>query len=622
MRQATHPTPPWYTCRMQHPLGLRRIALLSLCAAGAFLMALAPASAMRMCAEWEPADGTLIRWPLGIPASLIVELAVDDSLYVLVETGGQESQARSTFSSWGVNLDHVRFIHADTYSHWTRDWGPLCVFDDDGLWGITDPVFNGYPWVAGCFSDAAGVPAPDPATGARAGRSGGAAGTRGYYDEDNFVNGVLADEFGCPLHALPAFCTGGNIMTDGLGTAFSTDQMLAENAPEIDEPTFRALAATYLGIDAYHFLDKPEIHGIQHIDCYAKLLDEETVLVKAVAAGHPEHACIEHLADELTALTNAFGRPYRIERVYCGSYGGADVAAYTNSLILNDKVLVPLFGISSDASALATYAEAMPGYEVLGFDYGGWYYYDALHCRTMGIFDRQMLRLVHRPLEAEQPAGQAHEIAALIDDRSEAGLIADSLRLHWRAAGGPWQAVPLEATAGVDSFAALIPAAAPATTVEYYLSAADGSGRAVRWPRRAPEALCTFVVSSDPAGIVPHDVPDATRPAPRLEVAVRSPLLAPEIEITVHLSAAGPTADGWPPGLPTPPASGHLAAAVYDLRGRRIRQLPPRPMSCGETVRLTWDGCTDRGTVCPTGMYWIGAKCGTAQAAVRCLRLR
>ena len=39
----------------------------------------------RMVAEWEPAYGTLVRWPLGIPAMLVVELAQDDSLYVLVE---------------------------------------------------------------------------------------------------------------------------------------------------------------------------------------------------------------------------------------------------------------------------------------------------------------------------------------------------------------------------------------------------------------------------------------------------------------------------------------------------------------------------------------------------------
>ena len=36
----------------------------------------------RVVAEWEPALGTMIRWPLGIPSDLVVELASDDIIYV------------------------------------------------------------------------------------------------------------------------------------------------------------------------------------------------------------------------------------------------------------------------------------------------------------------------------------------------------------------------------------------------------------------------------------------------------------------------------------------------------------------------------------------------------------
>ena len=39
----------------------------------------------RVVAEWEPALGTMIRWPLGIPMGLVTELASDDIIYVLVE---------------------------------------------------------------------------------------------------------------------------------------------------------------------------------------------------------------------------------------------------------------------------------------------------------------------------------------------------------------------------------------------------------------------------------------------------------------------------------------------------------------------------------------------------------
>ena len=62
----------------------------------------------RVVAEWEPAIGTIIRWPLGIPSDLVVELASDDFLYVLVENNNQENVARNNFNTWDVNIQNVR----------------------------------------------------------------------------------------------------------------------------------------------------------------------------------------------------------------------------------------------------------------------------------------------------------------------------------------------------------------------------------------------------------------------------------------------------------------------------------------------------------------------------------
>jgi agmatine/peptidylarginine deiminase len=443
-----------------------------------------------MCAEWEPAVGTLIRWPLGIPSTLVVELAEDDSLYVLVETSGEESQARSAFTSWGVNLSHCRFIYAQTYSHWTRDWGPHSVFDGDGVWGIVDPMFDGYPWVSGCQLRAGVAPQPVSTTPRTDGHD-----TRGW-DEDDAVNVVLAQEFGCPLHTFPAYLTGGNVMTDGHGTMFSTQQMLDENAPMWTGIQFRALALQFIGATDYQILSNPDIYGLQHIDCWAKLLNEETILVKQLPLTHPEYACVEFMVSELEQLTNCYGRPYEIVRVFCGSYSGNNTAAYTNSLILNKKVLVPLFGIASDQGALDTYEAAMPGYEVIGIYYGSWYYYDALHCRTMGIFDRHMLRISHRPLDEQMLEAADFPVHVMIDDRSEAGLIADSLRVFWKVAGGPtWSATALTVAAGADSFRAAIPWQPPGTCIEYYVAASDSSGRSETLPRTAPAGFYQFTVT-------------------------------------------------------------------------------------------------------------------------------
>jgi hypothetical protein len=45
-----------------------------------------PANANRTAAEWEPALGTMIVWPLSIPHTLVIELARDNHLFTLCKT--------------------------------------------------------------------------------------------------------------------------------------------------------------------------------------------------------------------------------------------------------------------------------------------------------------------------------------------------------------------------------------------------------------------------------------------------------------------------------------------------------------------------------------------------------
>jgi hypothetical protein len=90
---------------------------------------------------------------------------------------------------------------------------------------------------------------------------------------------------------------------------------------------------------------------------------------------------IEEVADYFESTLTAEGLPWEVFRVYTPSD-----QPYTNSLILNDKVFVPIMNSSWDDDAIAVYEDAMPGYEILGFT-GTWQSTDALHCRVRGIPD-------------------------------------------------------------------------------------------------------------------------------------------------------------------------------------------------------------------------------------------
>jgi agmatine deiminase len=520
----------------------------------------------RFVAEWEPAHGTLIRWPLGIPSGLVVELAKDDSLYLLVASNYHRDQAINTFSSWNVNLDHCRFVIAPTNSHWTRDWGPHYVFDEQGVGGIADPYFDGYPWVPGCNVDAA------QGKIFQSNRS-----KETLYELDNLINGILAQNFACPLTSLPIYLTGGNIMADGRSTAVATQQMLDENYPGFTEQQFRQIAEESLGITNFIIVDNPEVNGIQHIDCYAKFLNERTILVKEVDTWNWEYACCEALAEHLGSELNCYGEPYQIERIYCGSYNGNEVAAYTNSLILNKKVLVPLFGISSDAEALETYERTMPGYEVIGFDWSAWYYYDALHCRTMGIFDRQMLRIEHKPLDGIVTFEGIPEFEALIDDRSEAGLLGDELLLYWRQQGDElWYEEIFIPMAAADSFYTVIPTPTSGTTYEYYLSAKDNTGRHETLPRTAPDGFYSFTYE---------------------DVTAIEKFIAQQMTLTVQPSVfSGST------NIIIQNHSNNSNLSIWSLSGDKIRNWK---LNGNSQQTITWDGCNPKGVKQPQGMYII-----------------
>ena len=445
----------------------------------------------RIPAEWEPAVGTMIVWPLKLPPELVKRLAAEETLYVLVAYDDQEQHARRTFAGWGIDSDHVQFIRTSVESEWTRDYGAHQVFDRAGNLTVVDPIYIDTPL----------FPAERPPV-----KRGDELRYFRRYPGDDRTNLDVAEFFEFPLRSMAAHPTGGNFLVDGHGTAFMTRAMVDENNTRMSDSEFFALVKELTGVRACHVLDNTEKLGIQHIDCWLKLLDEETLLVKRAPTDHPEHARVERNLGRLRQLMTCYGRHYEIVRVDCPVYGTEPdpdtkdsqpaLAAYTNSLILNRRVFVPQFGCPGDEAALATYRRALPGYQVHGIPFDGWRSNDALHCRTRAVFDRGLLFFSHARIRGEQPAGKPVPVAATIHAYSGRRLVRHALELRWRRAGeSEWRTVPLARAGGPDAFQAQIPAQEAGTGMEYYLSVSDRSGRRETLPRSAPAGFYSFTVA-------------------------------------------------------------------------------------------------------------------------------
>lgn len=409
-----------------------------------------PPGPVRQPAEFEPMEGVMIRYPLGIPYTLIKEMAEDTKVVTIVLDQAEQLIVEAEYASNGVNLGNCTFLHAPSDTHWTRDYGPWFVIDCNGDQGIAD---NSYPW-------------PDP--------------------NDDLIPLMYGLDQGIPVYQTGIMHEGGNYMTDGQGTAMSLDWLWKCN-PGVPQQEIFDKAFDYLGIDDYLVLTDALNGYYLHIDCCAKLLAPDKIMILKMSPMHVCYAWLEDLVDYFENRLTCYGTPYKVYRVFSS---GSD--AYLNCLILNNKVLLPFSGNQYDADAMAAYEAAMPGYEVHGF-IGTWNPFDALHCRTKELTDRHMLYIHHIPLLDRPPTAQGFPIEAEIVAYSGQAFTSGTPELLWTT-DGSWNSEPMTHVSG-DDYLAYIPVQPAGTDIQYYIFAEDGSVRSENHPYVGAPDAHTFTVT-------------------------------------------------------------------------------------------------------------------------------
>ena len=406
----------------------------------------APTEAPRFVAEFEPMQGVMIRYPLGIPTSLVKSLAENCQVYCIVASSSQSSAKRSLQNA-GVNMNRVTFVVAPNDSYWVRDYGPWYIFAGKNP-AIVDNVYNR------------------------------------PRQNDDAIPSYFASLFSIPLYGMNLTHTGGNMMQDGRGHAVSDELVLDEN--NNDEANVRQKMLDYLGIDNYHITIDPQGEYIAHVDCWAKYLAPDKILIAKLPQSNSRYQYYEEVANYFATTNCCWGYPYKVYRVE--EPGGSTVAPYTNSLILNKHVYVPLGSNSTyNERALSVYREAMPGYEVVGVtntsSSSGWLNTDALHCRTRGIMDFDMLYVDHRNvLYGTQECGDSVAITSKFIAYSGKPLKEDSLLVYYSIDNGPYQVAHMRATGAPDEYVGYIKGYHNASEVDYYVFGADNSGHRYQQP--------------------------------------------------------------------------------------------------------------------------------------------
>ncbi len=451
-----------------------------------------PTLPVRAMAEWEELQSLIITWngQTTILAEIVRAAREECEVVICCENQNVVTQAKAKLTSSGVDFSsNVTFLIAPNNSIWVRDYGPNCVYanDVDSLYFV-DWIYN-----------------------------------RPARPKDDTIATAIAPFFGVPLYSTSAaptdlVNTGGNFMSDGMGTAFASSLILDENEPDNPygvtaktETQIDGILSDFMGIYRYIKMTPLPYDVIHHIDMHIKLLDEETLLVGQYPAGIADGPHIEaNIQYVLSNFQSAFGTPYKVVRIPMPPEGGqypntgGDYRTYANAVFVNKTILVPFYQQQYDTTAKRIWQEAMPGYKVLGIDCNSIIpSLGAIHCITkeVGVYDP--LRIVHQELQCQDNSNSSgwYSVYATIQHRS--GV--ESAKLFYTTdLSAPWQSSDM--TQGIipngDWFGE-IPMQQDGSMVYYYIEAKAINGKSLTRPITAPDGWWKFCVTQSSSTVNP-----------------------------------------------------------------------------------------------------------------------
>ncbi len=456
-----------------------------------------PTTPVRTMAEWEELQALVIAWNsyTNILTEIVRAARQECNVIVCCYNQAVVTQAKNKLTSSGVDISsNVTFVIVPTETIWVRDYGPNCVYanDVDSL-QIVD-------WI---------------------------------YNRDRPLDNTLPEKIGQYLH-LPVYSTsvapydlvntGGNFMTDGMGTAFASKLVFANNDQIIDgdcitpadvfgtsnhtESEIDNIMQKFMGVNHYIKLDTLLYDCIHHLDMHIKMLNEETLLVgqypEGIADGPQIEANLQFILDN---VKTGFGTRFKVIRILMppqnGQYpdSGGYYRTYTNGVFVNKTVIVPFYETEFDTMAQRIWQEALPGYKVVGVDCNAMISKNgAIHCITKEIGVNDPLRIVHKPIEGvlQNAWGPSnYPVTALIQHRS--GIAAASVFYRSKNISN-WIGIAMSPNTNPDSlnfWTAYIPKQEGYfDTLFYAIVATSNSGKTVQRPLPGPAGAWRFLIQA------------------------------------------------------------------------------------------------------------------------------
>ncbi len=451
----------------------------------------AQSQAPRAMAEWEELDAIVISWLNSsivhpIYTEIVRHAKEEVKVYIMVKNMGDLSTARNQLLNASIELDDsIEFVLYEYDQLWVRDYGPITVYQNDvGAIEWVDWIYDRFDRML-----------------------------------DDEMNTFLSEQLNIPIQADPLnenqfVGASGNFVTDGLGTAFSSKEILHTNAAgfypnhALTEADIDQIMKRTMNIDEYFFMETLPNDSIHHIDMHMKLVDEETILVSDFPVDQSDGPVLWKNIDSLIKnVPTYFGEEFNIIKLpmptnFLGQYPNVNSSAskyfaYSNSIFINKTILVPTYGVDEDEMALEVYKTNFPGYKVEGIDcYSLIDFYGAIHCIVKEIGSRDPLWIALNPINdfGDNPE-EGYFLETIIKHQS--GI--ESAKVWYRLTGEiAYKSVDLTLDNPEEGrWTSYIPQQEDFSTIEYYVEATSVSGKTQVRPLPAPEAYLDFSVEGE-----------------------------------------------------------------------------------------------------------------------------
>jgi len=405
-----------------------------------------PPTNIRTPAEWERLKEVLVRWGDAGSDYYTMEVVreVAEVTTAQIVTTGDTGSIYDYLEGYGVNMDNVSFAEIHTDTGWIRDYGPI---------SITDRTTGEMSFVNMRYRRHNQRPNDDAFPQNYASLKG-----VDNYDTTDGNNWLSND--------------GGNFIVDGAGFFYGTDAIFDYN-DELTDAEVEQWKKEYFDLERFETVPRMPNEGTGHIDMAIKMLNETTVLVSELVdedENDGDYQALESAADLFEGLTARNGQPYEVVRIPMEREGGWSTTYYTysNSLITNGLVLVPIYGRTYDDDAISIYEEAMPDHEIIGIDSSGVIQSGgAIHCTTMQIAESN----APPTIDIEDVSEDSEGITVSADIQTDTGLSFSHLYYN-TSIDDTIERLDMEPV-DENTYESVLPLYPPETEIRYFIQVED-----------------------------------------------------------------------------------------------------------------------------------------------------